>query len=134
MEIIKGGCHCGQIAFSIDTSVEAYAEPLMLTCHCRDCQQITGTGHARSIGVHKGFIKWEGTGTTSKYDLQSQMGNGVESHFCGTCGTPVYKRAVGLAPDIIFLHAGILDGKSKNMFNPQVEIWMHSKPAWDNLC
>ena len=39
-----GGCVCGAIRY------ECRAEPIMmLKCHCRDCQQITGGGFAAAV-------------------------------------------------------------------------------------
>ena len=131
MNELRGGCHCGDIEFCIRGEV---SPDFHITCHCRDCQQITGTGHARSLGVHKDQVEWSGPGETSKYTLVSKIGNDVETHFCGRCGTPIFKWAGTLASEIIFFHAGILDDESINHFSPRVEIWMHSKPDWDNLC
>ena len=105
----------------------------MLTCHCRDCQQITGTGHARSMGVSRRQVAWTGSESTQHYTLLSNWGNDVDTHFCGNCGSPVYKWTGTLAEDIFFFHAGLFDDESIDKFEPTVEIWMHAKPAWDNL-
>jgi hypothetical protein len=41
-----GGCACGAIRY------ECNAEPvMMLKCHCRDCQQLTGGGFAPAVFV-----------------------------------------------------------------------------------
>ncbi len=41
-----GGCSCGAIRY------ECTAEPIMmLKCHCRDCQQVTGGGFAAAVLV-----------------------------------------------------------------------------------
>lgn len=54
---MKGGCLCGEIRYE----VSGEADPQMqFTCHCRDCQQVTGTGHARSMGVMSDAITWTG--------------------------------------------------------------------------
>src|SRR5215831_14466897 len=43
---ITGGCACGAIRYEIKT------EPIMmLKCHCRDCQRITGSGYAPAFLV-----------------------------------------------------------------------------------
>lgn len=131
VEKLKGSCLCGAIAYCIHGKPDPQQ---MLTCHCRDCQQITGTGHARSMGVAADTVEWLGAGVVEKYTLSSKIGNTVESAFCGNCGSPIYKRAVDLASGVLFMHVGVLDPQSINEFSPSVEIWMTSKPAWDNLC
>jgi len=78
-------------------------------------------------------VEWTGTGETTKYTLTSAAGNAVETHFCGVCGTPIYKRTP-IAEALLFFHAGTLDDGSINEFYSRVEIWLHAKPAWDNLC
>ena len=128
--MLKGSCHCGNVKFSISGPLDPAT---LLTCHCRDCQQITGTGHARSLGVDRSCVEWNGTGETTKYILKSAWGNAVETHFCGICGTPIYKKTP-IADALLFFHAGTLDEESINEYRPRVEIWAHSKPAWDNLC
>ena len=128
--MLKGRCHCGNVAFSIRGPLDPAT---LLTCHCRDCQRITGTGHARSLGVDHGSVEWTGTGETTKFTLTSAWGNAVETHFCGVCGTPIYKRTP-IAEALLFFHAGTLDDGSINEFYSRVEIWLHAKPAWDNLC
>jgi hypothetical protein len=41
-----GGCACGAIRY------ECTAEPIMmLKCHCRDCQRVTGGGFAAAVLV-----------------------------------------------------------------------------------
>ena len=57
----------------------------------------------------------------------------METHFCGICGTPIYKRTP-IAEALLFFHAGTLEDGSINEFYSRVEIWLHAKPAWDNLC
>ena len=128
--MLKGSCHCGNVAFSIPGPLDPAT---LLTCHCRDCQQITGTGHARSFGADGKTVEWTGTGETKKYILNSAWGNAVETHFCGNCGTPIYKKTP-IAEQVFFFHAGTLDDESINEYYSRVEIWLHSKPAWDNLC
>lgn len=129
MNELTGRCQCGNVIFK----VKQETPPISLTCHCRDCQQFTGTGHARSLGVDVDQVTWLSEGRTTSYTVESALGNTVENHFCGKCGTPVYKRALDLAEHVLFLYAGSLDRESRETFNPGVEIWLHSKPSWDCL-
>jgi len=79
----KGQCACGSITYTCD------AEPIFtLICQCRQCQRITGSGHAVQFAVDAEKTKLKGK--VSKHELKSDAGNDVVSAFCGQCGNPIY--------------------------------------------
>lgn len=117
----KGGCQCGAIRY------EADAEPAFsIRCYCRQCQQITGTGHAVSFAMPASSVRL--TGTLSTYELKADNGNRVESRFCPTCGSPVMKRTDG-HPQWIFFHAATLDDPT--VFTPGKSVYEESRQPWD---
>jgi hypothetical protein len=57
-------------------------------------------------------------------------GNTVESSFCQSCGSPLYKTSSGF-PDFVFFHAATLDDPSQ--YRPQSVVWTRSRQPWDHL-
>lgn len=117
----KGGCQCGAVRY------ESNSEPAFsIKCYCRQCQRITGTGHAVSFALPADSVTLSGALTT--YELTAESGNRVESRFCPTCGSPVMKCTEG-HPQWLFFHAATLDDPS--LFNPGKEIYRETRQPWD---
>ncbi|RBP51079.1 GFA family protein [Arenicella xantha] len=51
---IKGGCLCGGVVYSLRDDFKAFYQ-----CHCRQCQQLTGTAFASNFFTVSGNIIWE---------------------------------------------------------------------------
>ena len=126
MSECKGGCLCGKIQYVI----EGTPDPAMqFTCHCRDCQQVTGAGHARSMGVPEDMVKW--SGQPKVYNIQHEAST-VATAFCEACGSPIYKATTNL-PGAIFFHVGSLDPTSSQVWSSKQTAFPESRPAWDVL-
>ncbi len=120
---LTGGCLCGSVRY--ETNVEPQ---FSIHCCCRQCQQITGTGHASQFALPKAQVSI--TGELKTYRLAADSGNIVSSAFCPDCGSPIFKTSSGY-PDNVFFHAATLDDPS--LFNPQVVVWSKNKQPWDYL-
>jgi len=118
---VSGGCMCGAIKYQCASEVK-----FSLICQCRQCQQITGTGHAAQFACEADSTSI--TGTVSTYALTSDAGNTVTSAFCGTCGNPMYKTT-SMNPGLIVFHAATLDDPSQ--FKPQMVVYTSSAQPWD---
>ncbi len=123
---MQGGCLCGEIRYEIAGEVDPQ---LQFTCHCRDCQQVTGAGHARSMGVADEAISW--TGEPRVYQIQHDA-SVVDTAFCGTCGSPLYKATSNL-PGFVFFHAGSLDLVCSAEWQSKQVAFPESRQAWDVL-
>ena len=78
----KGGCACGAVRYASD------AEPAFsLICQCRQCQRISGSGHAAQFALPSETVSL--TGEVKFFGLTSDDGNAVSSGFCLNCGSPV---------------------------------------------
>ena len=126
MSECKGGCLCGSIQYEISVTPDPQ---MQFTCHCRDCQQVTGAGHARSMGVPEGSISW--TGQVKVYHIQHDE-SVVDSAFCGDCGSPIYKASSKL-PGFIFFHAGSLDPEFNAGWESKQQVFLESRQGWDTL-
>ena len=120
---ITGGCLCGSLRY------EAKVKPqISIICCCRQCQQITGTGHAAQFGLPR--VKVSITGEPKVHLLVADSGNTVSSAFCRDCGSPLFKATSGF-PDMVFFHAATLDNPAS--FKPQSVVWTKSKQPWDQI-
>jgi hypothetical protein len=121
MTPFTGGCACRAIRYEIAT------EPLMSGhCQCRDCQHMTGTGHASMMAFPAAAVRM--TGTPKFHDSKSDSGNIASRGFCATCGSFVVARSSGMA-GLVTIAAGSLDDPSR--YAPQLLVFTKSGPAWD---
>lgn len=123
MSMLEGGCACGAIRYASETAPVFAAH-----CCCRQCQRITGAGHASQFGVPAAALTFRGT--PKHYELRADSGNTVTSAFCAACGSPIYKRSSGHA-GLYFLHAATLDDPSA--FRPERVVWASRRQPWDHL-
>ena len=121
-----GGCLCGAVRYVIDAAPD---KRMQITCHCRDCQQVTGTGHARSMGVRGDAVAW--TGAPRVFQIQHDN-SVVDSAFCEICGSPLFKRTSNL-PDMVFFHVGSLDPESGQDWRPKLTVFTERRQPWDEL-
>jgi hypothetical protein len=100
---------------------------MMLKCHCRDCQQITGGPYVPVVVVplkHFKIIK----GTLQYYATPSLAGGHNLRGFCAKCGC----RLTGAeSPErgIIGITASSLDDTS--WFKPTMDIFVCDAQSWD---
>jgi len=66
---LSGGCACGAIHY------ECSADPvLMLNCHCRDCQQASGSAYAAIVVLPKSAVQISRV-TTKSSDRPAKLSN-----------------------------------------------------------
>src|SRR5271170_2834629 len=101
---IKGGCMCGALRY------ECSAEPLFMgNCHCRDCQQASGSAYVAAIGVPLSAVKI--TGDVKYYATKADSGGIAKRGFCPNCGARLFSLP-SFAPDLIAIAAASLDDPS----------------------
>jgi hypothetical protein len=117
-----GGCLCGNIRY------ECSAEPMFMgNCHCRDCQQATGTAFAAAILVPRNTVTI--TGDVKYYEVTGDSGGIVARGFCPNCGSRLFsKRAMA---DFMGIMAGSLDNPSG--FQPRMDLYTASAQPWDYM-
>src|SRR5215467_215211 len=81
--LITGGCACGAVRYEIKT------EPaLMLKCHCRDCQHVTGSGYAPAFLVPADALRV--THGQLRYHQTPSIRRGKHKRgFCPECGSRI---------------------------------------------
>ena len=83
-ELHSGGCPCGAVRYEV-----AGAPKTTLYCHCKFCQQRTGSTHAQLVYFHKDALK-KLTGSLKKHRHDSDTsGRWIETESCEKCGASV---------------------------------------------
>ena len=121
-----GGCSCGAIRY------EVTAEPIMMfKCHCRDCQQVTGSGFAPGILLPSSAFRL--TRGQLRYNLTPSIRRGKHKRgFCPECGSRITGGEFEEGePQFVGILAGSLDDPS--WFHPQMDIFVLDAQPWDQM-
>jgi hypothetical protein len=122
-QILSGGCACGDIHY------ECNADPvLMLNCHCRDCQQASGSAYAAIVAVPNAAVQIRGE--LRYHKIVGQVGQAIERGFCPSCGCQVTVKLERL-PDVLGLQAGSLDDPAA--YRPMMDVFTSSAQPWDHM-
>ena len=125
---LTGGCHCGALRYEI-----AGAPILTYTCHCTDCQRITGTAFSLAIIVPESSFRLT-EGEPRPVERIADSGRVNIRLLCPDCGCWI--SGVG-RPDPISgqsvrrVRAGTLDDRS--WLRPTAHFFTRSKQAWITL-
>jgi hypothetical protein len=121
-----GGCVCGAIRY------ECAAEPIMmLKCHCRDCQQVSGGGFAAAVLVPaESFRLIRGQ---LRYHFTPSIRRGKHKRgFCPECGSRMTGAEFeGDDSQFVGVLAASLDDPS--WFQPQMDIFVSEAQPWDQM-
>jgi len=117
-----GGCVCGEVRY------ECNSRPLMmLKCHCRDCQQVSGGAYTPVVIVPLKAFKIT-RGALRHYATPSLAGGYNLRGFCPKCGSRL-TGAENPESGIIGLTASNLDDPS--WFKPKMDIFVCDAQAWN---
>jgi hypothetical protein len=123
-ESFSGGCLCGSVRYQVEGRVR-----YMGNCHCRDCQQATGSAYLAAVGVKtadfkvtKGEAKW--------FVSKADNGHDMRRAFCPDCGSPVFLENT-VNSHLTVLYAGSLDDPS--WYEPGRDIFVSSAQPWNPM-
>jgi hypothetical protein len=121
-----GGCACGAIRY------ECTAGPvMMLKCHCRDCQHITGGGFAAALLLPAKAFRLT-KGELSYHFTPSLSGGKHKRGFCAHCGSRITgAERQDESSRVVGILAGSLDDPS--WFRPQIDIFTSDAQPWDQM-
>jgi hypothetical protein len=121
---LTGGCVCGAVRY------ESSAEPIMMVrCHCRDCQRITGGPYVPAVIFPYDSFRLT-QGVIERYATDSEGGGHNLRGFCPKCGSRL-TGAEDQARGIIGVLASSLDDPS--IFAPKLETYLADAQPWDVL-
>ena len=116
-----GRCLCGAVSYTINAAPLAMGQ-----CHCKDCQQSSGTGHMSLAFFKKADV--EVTGTTASYGAKADSGNINTRHFCPKCGSRIYGEN-SARTHMMGISVGTVDDSS--WFKTERVVYVKDKPTWD---
>lgn len=114
---VEGGCRCGQVRFRV-------TEPPLLTmvCHCRGCQQMTGSAFSASA-----MYPAAGFGVTAGEPVIGGLHGPTRHFFCPHCLSWMFTRPEG-ADWLVNVRATMFDDASG--FTPFLETYTDEKLPW----
>lgn len=116
---LTGGCLCGSVKFSVTDSFKAFYQ-----CHCKQCQQLTGSAFASNIFTDPDNIEWiVGESNITNYEHPSR---GFSKSFCEVCGSAV--PFVNKAKTSLIVPAGSLNELPE--MQPQANIFTSEEACW----
>ena len=121
-EEVTGGCKCGLVRYR-----GALLDAPMFRCHCRDCQQLTGTGHSEMMPLD---CETFSIGDDCKtFEMVGGSGQPTYSGFCPNCGSQLIRRSERMN-DRVYVHAASLDDPGR--YAPDKSIYSDSAQTWDS--
>ena len=121
-ETLTGGCGCGAIRY------ESTGDPIVaFNCHCRACQQYTGSGFVASTLVPSATFKIV-KGAVREYKTTGENGGEIFRGFCENCGSPIATRLARL-PQVVGIPAGSMDDPSYH--KPTMDLFVRDVQPWD---
>ncbi|EMC92030.1 hypothetical protein BAUCODRAFT_78587 [Baudoinia panamericana UAMH 10762] len=120
----EGGCFCGKTRYKYTGDVQAAA-----TCHCRDCQKITGSAFSTNIIVPGDGFEVLG-GNPKKHTVKADSGNQITSNFCPECGSTMWREGDTFGTAKVIKVGTLDDPKALNDAKPGVELYAPERVNW----
>lgn len=120
---IIGGCLCGAVRYEVTELPKSAG-----ICHCRTCQQTTGSASYPFIAVWSDALSI--SGEYKEYTSIGQSGKPVHRGFCAQCGSLLFGRPEAW-PSIRTVAASSLD--SPEEYKPLVHVWTENAQPWDYM-
>ena len=119
-QALEGGCICGRVRYRVSEA------QVVLMCHCRNCQQRTGSAYSLAmLTLRKDFALT--SGDTLSRDLPGGSGALHRQHVCPECLTRTHTEMMAY-PDIINVRPGTLDDAAA--VKPIAQIWTSLAQPW----
>lgn len=120
VQLLAGGCLCGQIRYELTA-----APQLTAICHCTHCQKQSGSAFSLNFVVQRSGLAV--SGDLASYKDHGESGTVIYRQFCPDCGSPIISVPSD-KPEIAYVKVGTLDDKGG--IDPEVQIWCSSAQPW----
>lgn len=118
--MIRGGCHCGKVAFEITGPVTGFKH-----CHCHSCRKFHGSVYGSSALVDNGQLAvMRGREHLTGYESSP----GKRRYFCSGCGCHVFAIGPHAGGEKTILRIGTLE--PGHGLRPEGHIHVQDKADW----
>jgi hypothetical protein len=118
---LPGGCACGAVRYRLQTA------PMFIhCCHCRSCQQQTGSAFVINLLIEATRVEQLGEAPVP-VPVPRDNGQPHEIYRCPKCQVAVHSVYGGRA-QVLFVRGGTLD--EPKSVTPDVHIYTRSKLPW----
>jgi hypothetical protein len=119
IEKLTGECLCGAVRFCVKNEFRAFYQ-----CHCKQCQQLTGSAFASNLFTATENIKWlKGNGNITIYEHPTRE---FSKSFCNICGSGV--PFINKTKTALIVPAGSLNELPD--LQPQANIFTSEEACW----
>ncbi|EMD67561.1 hypothetical protein GGP41_007440 [Bipolaris sorokiniana] len=121
--VFSGGCRCGGVQYTSSAAPSG-----IIICHCRACQQLSGSGFLAFTRVSLKEVRFNQASTRTSLQLSSV----AERTFCSGCGAPI-SMTYSSDPEWLYLCMATVDLESlKTETTPKVikHIFLREKAPW----
>lgn len=118
---MQSSCQCGSLTATVDDG----AEPMVVMCHCIDCQKRSGSHYGSIAYYPSGSVTV--AGEAREFSRGTDSGNTFTTGFCPTCGSTVYARASRM-PEIIGVTVGTISDPA--FPTPTRSVYEQSRHHW----
>lgn len=116
---LTGQCLCGTVKYSVEDNFKAFYQ-----CHCKQCQQLTGSAFASNIFTSPENIEWlSGQAEITSYEHPIRE---FSKSFCKKCGSAV--PFINKSRTSLIVPAGSLNEFPE--IQPQANIFTSEEACW----
>ena len=118
-DLIKGGCLCGDVEYSIENDFL-----FLLFCHCEQCRRISGSAHASNLFSTTQSLSW--TMGADRVRSFHHPNRDFTKAFCSVCGSglPYVSKSGGM----VIVPAGSLNSEPR--FGKAAKVFLSERANW----
>ncbi|KAI1457023.1 Mss4-like protein [Annulohypoxylon moriforme] len=125
-------CFCGAVQLVFPLQKPGLIDTFV--CNCTDCHKITASMFASNFIVadtHLRHVRGQENLKTFGQSKTIKSGHQMTNHFCGTCGTLMY-RVSARWPGTSVLRIGTVDDFSlmNTVLKPRIELFVEERMGW----
>ncbi|KAK0545284.1 hypothetical protein OC846_005738 [Tilletia horrida] len=125
-------CFCGSVQIVFPTEKPGLVDTFL--CHCTDCRKITASMFASNFTVKQSHTRYvRGEDQLKQFGQSStiETGRTMTNHFCGNCGSLMFRVSSGF-PDNLIMRIGTIDDLAlhESKLKPRVEQYTKDRVGW----
>ena len=118
---MQASCQCG----SLTAEIQDGAEPVVVACHCVECQKRSGSPFGTMAYFPEDFVAF--AGEVREYARSTDSGNTYTTGFCPDCGSTLYGKPSGI-PGIVGVTLGTIEDAVLPV--PARSVYEQSRHRW----